>query len=224
VDWLNQPAVFLWGAPVGWAEAIGAPTGALCVWLLARQHLLNWPLGLVNNVLYVIAFWNAKLYADSSLQVVFFALGVYGWWMWVYGGASGPNTLAVRRTRPGEWVTLGVLSAAGTAGTALLLRTATDSPVPLWDASVLTLSLVATYGQARKLLECWWVWIVVDVISIPLYITRALYPTAALYALFLVLCIGGLRAWRRELSARREGDVPLFHRSGGPGDRAQTRG
>jgi nicotinamide mononucleotide transporter len=85
------------------------------------------------------------------------------------------------------------------AGATWWLARQTDSPVPLWDGSVLTLSLAATYGQARKLLESWWIWILVDVLSIPLYVVRGLYPTAVLYALFLALCIVGLRAWRREL-------------------------
>jgi nicotinamide mononucleotide transporter len=75
--------------------------------------------------------------------------------------------------------------------------------VPAWDASVLTLSLAATYGQARKLLESWWIWIAVDVLSIPLYLVRGLYPTAALYAVFLALCVVGLRSWMRELTPSR---------------------
>jgi nicotinamide mononucleotide transporter len=80
--------------------------------------------------------------------------------------------------------------------------------VPLWDAAVLCLSLAATYGQARKLLESWWTWIAVDVLSVPLYVVRGLYPTAALYAVFLALCVCGLRAWSRELAAARPGAAP----------------
>ena len=88
------------------------------------------------------------------------------------------------------------------AGTAVMaswtwwLAERTDSPEPLWDSSILALSLVATYGQARKRLESWWLWIVVDVISVPLYLRRGLVPTAAVYAVFLELCVLGLREWR----------------------------
>ena len=73
----------------------------------------------------------------------------------------------------------------------------------LRDASVLTLSLAATYGQTQKALESWWIWIVVDVISVPLYINRHLYPTAGLYVVFGVLCVGGLREWTRDLRETR---------------------
>jgi nicotinamide mononucleotide transporter len=109
----------------------------------------------------------------------------------------------VRRTTAGEWKALLPATAAATVGVALWLSRRTDSPVPAWDASVLTLSLAATYGQARKLLESWWIWIAVDVLSIPLYLVRGLYPTAALYAVFLALCVVGLRSWMRELTPSR---------------------
>jgi nicotinamide mononucleotide transporter len=92
------------------------------------------------------------------------------------------------------------LTAAAIAAIAWLLSRHTDSPVPVADATVTGLSLAATYGQARKLVESWWIWIAVDVVSVPLYISRGLYPTAALYFVFGCLCVAGLRSWRRELS------------------------
>ncbi len=190
---LQQPAV----GPITWAELFGDVTGALCVWLVARQHISSWPVGLVNNALFFLLFWTAKLYADASLQVVFAILALYGWWVWWSGQGGAP--LPVRRTRPAEWAWLAVGVVFATAILGLLLDRYTDSPVPWWDATVTALSLAATYGQARKLLESWWLWIAVDVLSIPLYAIRGLYPTAALYGVFLVLCVVGLRAWARDL-------------------------
>jgi nicotinamide mononucleotide transporter len=201
VDWLTSPAFFLWSAPVTWAEVFGDVAGALCVWLLARQHILNWPLGLANNVLWCVLFWHSKLYADSVLQVCFFVLGVYGWYTWLFGGAGARNSLPVRRTTRREWTWLSLSVCIATVGLGTFLDGQTDSPVPFWDASILTLSLAATYGQAQKAIECWWVWIAVDVISVPLYISRSLYPTAALYVVFGVLCVIGLREWRQALRA-----------------------
>lgn len=192
---LQQPVV----GPVSWAEIIGDATGILCVWLVARQHILNWPVGLLNNAFFFLVFWWSKLYGDAVLQAVFAALAVYGWWTWLRGGQGRPR-LPVRRTTRMEWAVLASLTAAATAGAAWWLAQRTDSPVPLWDAGVLTLSLAATYGQAKKLLESWWLWIAVDVLSVPLYVVRGLYPTAALYAVFLGLCVLGLRAWTRELA------------------------
>lgn len=195
LDALQQPAL----GPITWAELWGDLTGLLCVWLVARQHLWNWPIGLLNNAFFFILFWWSKLYGDAVLQVVFAVIGVYGWWSWMRGAGTVAGALPVRRTRAKEWMVLGGATLLATVGAAWWLSRQTDSPVPLWDGSVLTLSLAATYGQAKKLLESWWLWILVDVLSIPLYVVRGLYPTAILYALFLALCVVGLRAWRREL-------------------------
>ena len=109
---------------------------------------------------------------------------------------------AVTRATPGERVLAATAALAGLAAVAGVLGAATDSPAPLADAAVLSLSLVAVWGQARKKLETWWVWIAVDLIAIPLYLERGLLLTAALYAVFLALCIEGLRAWRAEAALR----------------------
>ncbi|MGC4000485.1 MAG: nicotinamide riboside transporter PnuC [Anaeromyxobacter sp.] len=185
--------------PISWAELIGDATGLACVWLVLRQHVWNWPVGLANNAFFFLIFWWSRLYADAVLQLVFAVIAVYGWWSWVRGSGPGQAALPVRRTRPVEWAWLGTGVVVSTAAVAAWLAHRTTSPVPLADASILTLSLAATYGQARKLLESWWLWIAVDVISVPLYVQRGLYPTSAVYFVFLLLCVGGLRAWLRDL-------------------------
>ncbi len=200
--WLDSAALVIAGVPVSWAEVLGDVTGAACVVLVARQHVWNWPLGLLNNIFWALLFWRAKLYSDSTLQGFFFVLGCYGWWRWMQRGATG-EVLRVRRTSAREWKVLVGLVVAVTAGLAAWLAHATDSPAPIADASVLALSLAATWGQAEKLVESWWIWITVDVISVPLYISRSLYPTAGLYVIFGILCIVGLRNWTRTLRAQR---------------------
>src|SRR5689334_11718022 len=81
---------------IGVAEAWGFVTGGICVWLVVREHLWNWPVGLANNILFFILFLRARLYADMSLQIIYFALGIYGWWNWTFGGKSG-SPLAITR-------------------------------------------------------------------------------------------------------------------------------
>jgi nicotinamide mononucleotide transporter len=198
--WLDSAAIVIAGVAVSWAEVLGDVTGAACVALVARQHVWNWPLGLLNNVFWALLFWRAKLYSDSSLQGIFFVLGCYGWWRWVKGAAG--EALRVRRTRGVEWKVLAALAVVVTAALAAWLAHATDSPAPVADASVLALSLAATWGQAEKLVESWWIWITVDVISVPLYVSRSLYPTAGLYVIFGILCVVGLRNWTRTLRAQ----------------------
>ncbi|MBL0215147.1 MAG: nicotinamide mononucleotide transporter [Myxococcales bacterium] len=199
LSWLDSAAFVIAGVPVAWSEVLGDATGAACVVLVARQHVWNWPLGLLNNVFWALLFWRAKLYSDSSLQGIFFILGCYGWWRWQRKTTGAP--LVVRRTRAIEWKVLAALVVVATAALAAWLAHATDSPAPLADATVLSLSLAATWGQAEKLVESWWIWIAVDVISVPLYVSRSLYPTAGLYVIFGILCVFGLRGWSRTLRA-----------------------
>ncbi|WP_327282736.1 MULTISPECIES: nicotinamide riboside transporter PnuC [unclassified Streptomyces] len=188
---------------MSWTEILGFATGALCVWLVARQHVANWPIGIANNVFFIVLFERSGLYADAGLQIVFVALAAYGWWTWTHGGGPGSaQALPVRRTTRTEWAALGAAGAAGVLGLTLLLGRITDSTVPFWDALTTSLSLVATYGQCRKLVESWWLWIAADLVYIPLYAYKGLYLTSALYAGFLALCVVGLLGWRRTLPAR----------------------
>ncbi len=199
LPWLDSAALHVATVPVTWAEVLGDVTGALCVWLLARQNLLTWPLGLANNVFWALLFFRSKLYADMVLQGVFFGFGVYGWWKWLQPRLPLETTSLVRRTTPRRWWTFAALAVPATALASWLLARFTDSPAPVADASVLTLSLVATYGQAHRLLESWLVWILVDVISVPLYVSRGLYPTALLFVVFGALCVVGFAQWSRSL-------------------------
>lgn len=186
------------GQSVSALEWIGFATGLLSVWLTQRMHVANWPVGLVNVLCFAVLFLEVKLYADALLQIAFFVLGVYGWWSWARAGQKS-SMLRVTRSSIAERGWLSLLAIASTAGVAGTLRSLTDSPVPLPDAAVLVLSLIATWMQARRRLECWLVWITVDVISIPLYWSRSLHLTAVLFAIFLVICVAGLLTWRRRL-------------------------
>lgn len=200
---LQQPLFTLLDTPVSWTEVLGFGSGALCVWLVARQHLANWPIGIANNLFFVLLFTQAGLYADAGLQFVFIALAAYGWWTWTHGGGPGSGTLPVRRTSRTEWTWLLAAGAVGTLLLTLLLDRATDSTVPFWDALTTALSLMATYGQCRKRLESWWLWIAADVVYVPLYAHKELYLTSLLYVGFMTLCVLGLRDWRRDLTAPR---------------------
>jgi nicotinamide mononucleotide transporter len=195
IDGLSGTAFTAFGAPTTWAEVLGFATGLVTVWLVVRQHVLNWPLGILNVALLMLVFFAAGLYADAGLQIVYVILGFYGWWAWLYGGERH-SRLAVRTTTAREWVFLAVAGVVLTGGLWLFLDRLTGSTVPLADAVTTALSLLATYGQSRKLLENWWFWIAADLIYIPLYAYKDLWLTAILYVAFLLLCLLGLRAWR----------------------------
>jgi nicotinamide mononucleotide transporter len=202
IDWLNSPAVVTFGVPTSWAEVLGFGTGLVNVGLLVRQHILNWPLGILNVLLLMVVFWSVGLYADAGLQIVYVILGFYGWWAWLYGGQDR-SRLVVRDTTRAEWIGLALAGTALTGVLWLFLDRLTGSTVPLADALTTALSLLATYGQTRKLVQNWWIWIAADLIYIPLYGYKGLWLTAILYVAFMILCVLGLRSWRAALRTQQ---------------------
>ena len=193
-------AWFKW-APIDFTEACGFVTGAVCVWLVTRGNIWNWPIGLVNNLFFAVLFWRARLFADMGLQGVYFALGIWGWWHWLRGGKNHSRLEVTRSTR-GEWIGIALFLAFGTWGLRELLI-AVNGAAPFWDSLTTTLCLAAQYLLCRKRIENWWLWITADIIYVPLYFSRHLPLTAILYAGFIGLCVIGLFRWRKELHAHR---------------------
>jgi len=177
-------------------ELFGFITGVVNVWLLAKQNIWNWPVGLANNAAYLILFATTGLYGDAGLQVVYITLSVYGWWNWARRGSAAQ--LPVTRTPVGVWYVLAPLTIVSFLVLRWFLAHHTNSTVPVWDGLTTALSLAAIYGQSRKYLESWWLWILADLVYIPLYIYKGLWLTSVLYLVFLLLCIFGLRQWLRE--------------------------
>lgn len=185
--------------PFSATEVAGFVTGGAAVWLVVREHVWNWPVGIVNSGLYFVIFLDARLFADSALQLAFIVLGLAGWWMWIRG--FGSRTRPIGRVGRGEGLALAAATAAATVALDAYLVSVADS-APFLDALTTCLSLAATYLQARKLIETWVVWIGADLIYVPLYVWKHLALTGALYVIFLAMCIRGLIAWRRTLSLR----------------------
>jgi len=180
--------------PLDFVESIGFATGAVCVWLVARENLWNWPVGLANNLFFAWLFWRTRLFADMGLQGVYLLLGVYGWWQWLRGGADH-GRLTISRTRPAEWAAIVLALTAGTWALMHLLILI-NGAAPFWDSLTTTLSLCAQYLLCRKRIENWFLWILADLIYVPLYFSKGLPLTAVLYGLFIGLCLMGLRHWR----------------------------
>lgn len=201
LEWLLSPAFVLAGLSFSWGDLLGFVTGVVNVWLLVRQNPLNWPVGILNVSIYLVVFWYVGLYADAGLQIVYIVLGFYGWWHWLFGGTEGAPP-RVSRTSRTEWIVLGAVGFVATIGLWQLLVRVSDSTVPLPDAVTTVLSLIATYGQTRKRVESWLIWITADLIYIPLYVYKGLWLTGLLYVVFLGLCVAGLRAWWFDLGRR----------------------
>jgi nicotinamide mononucleotide transporter len=185
-------------------EVLAVIFGIISVYLSTREHIWSWPTALVNVALYFIVFYEAKLYADMGLQVVYFGLSLYGWYEWLYGGANHTELHVSRTTRPlgVRLLIIGVVCAA-VLGT--LLARFTDAALPYVDSATTSTSLIAQWMMTRKILENWVVWAIVDVVYVGMFIYKHLYLTAGLYTVFFVLAVMGYVQWKRSLTGRELG-------------------
>ncbi len=176
-------------------EAIAFVSGAICVWLVVRRSIWNFPLGLINVVASAYVFYEYDLFADSGLQIVYFVLNGLGWWMWLRGG---PDTSPLKVTNTGtvEKLLIGVFIAASTIALYFILDRV-GGAAKFWDALTTSISLGAQWLLSRKKVESWLLWILVDIIYVPLYVSRDLYLMAILYAIFLVMAVIGYFEWRK---------------------------
>lgn len=195
----RQAAVFI--VPP-FAEALAAALVVVNVALVARRDVWNFPVALVAVALYAWVFAGARLYSDALLQGFFFAANLYGWTNWARSRALAGEVVVVGldpAARAG-WLAAGI-AACVVWGT--LMHRYTDASYPWWDAGIAIASVGAQLLQARRAIESWWVWIAVDVASIPLYAAKGLWFTCALYGVLLALSVYGLLGWRRAQASVR---------------------
>ena len=179
-------------------ELVAAGITVLSIWLATRENIWYFPTGIVSVVMYGWVYFQAKLYAESFLQLVYLSLMIYGWYEWLYGGEK-KSELPVTRTPRWAW---GVGIASGLIVSALTIAVQlrfTDNPAPYVDSSLMAWSLVAQWMTARKWIENWILWLLLNTISVPLYIARDLHVTAVLFAGLWVLAVIGWRQWRKTL-------------------------
>lgn len=177
-------------------EWIAAAITLFSVWLSTRQHIVSWPTAIAGVSIYAWIFWHAKLYADFGLQFVFISLSFYGWYEWLYGGEQRTE-LQVSRASLRTHLVSGAIAVLFAIGLGTLLHRLTDAALPYADAALASGSLLAQWQMTRKYIENWILWIVVDIGYIALYSSKALYVTAGLYAVFIVVCAKGYIDWGR---------------------------
>lgn len=191
-------AISLFGLPTTPLELISFTLAGTMVLLTIRQNHWAWLFAIVSSATYAVVFYDARLYGDMALQFVFIAAAVWGWYEWLRGGENH-GTLKVSQLAPAGIAAsvLGWVAAFGAV--AMILSTFTDSDVAYADAFLTAGSLVGQVLMARKKVENWIVWIIVDVLYVGLYVYKDLMLTAILYAVFVVMAVQGLRVWRRTL-------------------------
>jgi nicotinamide mononucleotide transporter len=183
-----------------WIEVIATAFGVLCVSLTIKQNILCWPTGLVQVFLYIFVFYEAKLYADMGLHVIYVGLSIYGWISWRKFERS-EQRIVTRSKDTLLWLFMMLIA---TVVCGYSLTTFTDASVAYLDSFVVMASLIAQWLMARKKLESWFFWILADIVAIGVYSYKALYLTSALYFSFLILAITGYFTWRKGMRTHRQ--------------------
>ena len=148
----------------------------------------------------MVVFFHSKFYADMGLNAYYFFISIYGWALWSKreSGEEGGG-LEVTRISLKQGAILLLITGFFFAGIGGVLDRFTDSPVPYWDAFTTALSFTATWMLARKIIEHWILWVIVDVVSMGLYLYRGLYPTLLLFSVYTVMAIIGYIQWKKTL-------------------------
>lgn len=200
----------LWNYPVSYLEFFGWLSGIVAVALSARANIWSWPIGIINVVLSFFLFYQVQLYPDMFLQVFFFVTNLLGWWRWTHprqGEEDKKQELKVSYMAPRELMVVGL---GGLAGTMLLGNFASNlhewlptlfnkpSASPYLDSFITVMSIITTFYMIQKKVECWVIWILVDVVATYLYFVRDIKFYSLLYFIFTAIASYALWNWMRE--------------------------
>ena len=184
-----------------WLESIGLISGLLCVWLLIRQNVWTFPIGLIYAVVSVLVFMQVRLYADVLLSGYYVIMNGYGWYYWLNRGErTDTDVLAITFTPRRLLLPLIAVTAAATFGMGWFFDTQTDAALPYWDAATTCMSFAAMWMTARKYIDNWIVWLIVDVMATVIYLIKGIELYAVLYAVYLAMAVMGWRTWQRSMS------------------------
>ena len=200
----------IWGYSMSNLEFFGTVAGGIAVWLAARANIWSWPIGLINVTLFFFLFFQIQLYPDMFLQVFFFVTNIMGWWRWAHPKPEEEDKKNELRISFMPIKQLAVFSLIGILGTILMGAFASNlhdwfpivfnqpSAFPYLDSFVTVMSIVATYLMIQKKVECWMIWIVVDVVATGLYFAKGIKFVGIEYLLFCFLAAFGLWKWIKE--------------------------
>lgn len=179
-----------------YVEVLGVVFSILYLFFSIRQNILLWPMGIISALLYMVVFYQSKLYAAMGLNGYYFIISIYGWILWRRDLDNGKDFPMIRISwRLG--VILSLITTVTFLAIGVILKRYTDSPIPFWDAFTTAVSFTATWMLAKKILEHWILWIIVDAVSMGLYLYRGLYPTLILFAIYTSMAIIGYIEWKK---------------------------
>ncbi|HBX86370.1 MAG TPA: nicotinamide riboside transporter PnuC [Marinilabiliales bacterium] len=186
-----------------WIENLAVLTGIVYIVLSVKQRISCWSFGIVSSVLYLFVFLQSKIYADMILQAYYVIMGFYGWIHWARMDTNNQKEeLPVSKISMRQASVIGGITLVTFFCIAYFLIHFTDSPVPWVDAFTTSLSFTATWMLARKILEHWIIWVIVDLVSVGLFFNRGLYASIVLFLIFTVLALIGYLQWIKEWKSK----------------------
>ncbi len=198
-----------------WLQSLVSATQSMSPWELAavifaifylllaiRENVLCWFFAFISTAIYTVLFWDVSLLMDSALNVYYMAMAVFGWYQWTRGGSNGiekPHALAVRSMSGRQHALVISAIAILSIGSGYLLSEHSTAAWPYVDSFTTWASVITTYLVTRKYLQNWLYWIVIDAVSVPLYIDRGLNLTALLFFAYIVMAVIGYFSWQGHL-------------------------
>lgn len=198
--WLS--IVFAWIAK-SYIEIIATITGLIYLYYSIKGDKRLWVYGLITSLLYVYVCYVAGIYADMGINLYYVVVSIYGWIHWTFYRSEQKKEIPVTRTKPLHFLAIILITAVFYVLIAFILINYTDSSIPYWDAFTTSASITATWMLARKMLEHWIIWVIVDAVSIGLYLYKELYPTTLLFVVYTILAITGFIQWRKQWSIQK---------------------
>jgi nicotinamide mononucleotide transporter len=187
-------------------ELFGVLSGLVYIYLEIKANIWLWPVGIITAAFYIIVFTQAKFYADMGLQVYYLIVFIYGLYIWMRKGkhsGSDKKVLEIRNISRKELIIYSISSIITYIIIYYILTSFTDSPLPAWDSFTTALSIIATFMLTQKIIEQWWIWIVVNIVSLGLYIYKDLYMTAFLFIVYGIMAVVGYLEWKKLQDAAR---------------------
>ena len=191
-----------------WLEIAGTVVGFIYLWQEVKASIWLWLTGIVMPAIYTVVFFENGLYADFAIQVYYIAAALYGFLMWEFGKKNQyGDELRIVHTTQRQMVWLCAITAVLFVPIYWILTTYTDSAVPFWDSLTTSMSFVALWMLAKKHVEQWIAWIVIDIISAGLYFYKGIYFTSMLYGVYTVVAFYGYRKWNLMEKAQPDDNV-----------------
>jgi nicotinamide mononucleotide transporter len=169
--------------------------------LAVREHIACWYAAFISTAIYLVIFFDVRLYMESALQIYYLGMAIFGWYQWRAPRAGAPGLQVTTWPLRRHILALFLIVSASLA-TAFLLSTYTDARLPLLDSLTTWGAVVTTWMVARKILENWAYWLIIDSLSIYLYLDRGLYFTALLFGVYIVIIGFGWVSWHRRYRAQ----------------------